>query len=136
MRRHNGQTDWTWNAHGGWDNSAHGSKALDNTQRPGRGSRGQDATPSPPRALRRVQAPGLVSHCVSFFLCFVLVCLADHTLAQERLRPEPPGYFGLPALLSLEDQPAKPPESPILPPLPPPALEERQQLPQQVRVFV
>src|SRR4030095_6342700 len=32
--------------------------------------------------------------------------------------------------------PSKPPESPILPPLPPPAPEERQRLPQQVRVFV
>jgi hemolysin activation/secretion protein len=56
--------------------------------------------------------------------------------AQERSRPDPPGYFGLPSLPTLEDQPSKPPEGPILPPLPPPAPAERQRLPQQVRVFV
>jgi hemolysin activation/secretion protein len=73
---------------------------------------------------------------VSILLCLALACLAGGTQAQERLRPEPPGYFGPPSLPTLEDQPAKPPVRPILPPLPPPAPEERQQLPQQVRVFV
>ena len=77
-----------------------------------------------------------MSYCVYILACLILAWLADRTQAQERSRPEPPGYFGLPSLPSLEDQPAKPPVSPILPPLPPPAPEERQQLPQQVRVFV
>ncbi len=59
-----------------------------------------------------------------------------HAQAQERSGAEPPGRSGLPSLPTLEDQPAKPPVGPILPPLPPVAPEERQRLPQQVRVFV
>jgi hemolysin activation/secretion protein len=74
--------------------------------------------------------------CISILLSLCLVCLTVGAQAQERSRPDPPGYFGLPSLPTLEDQPSKPPESPILPPLPPPAPEERQRLPQQVHVFV
>ena len=74
--------------------------------------------------------------CISILLSLCLVCLTVGAQAQERSRPDPPGYFGLPSLPTLEDQPSKPPEGPILPPLPPPAPEERQRLPQQVHVFV
>src|SRR6266581_5151130 len=69
-------------------------------------------------------------------LLTLLGCLATVTQAQERLGIDPLGRSGLPSLPALEDQPSKPPGGPILPPLPPAVPEERQRLPQQVRVFV
>src|SRR5260221_4380123 len=69
-------------------------------------------------------------------LLILLACLATVAQAQQRLGIDPPGRSGPPSLPTLEEQPAKPPVVPILPPLPPELPEERQRLPQHVRVFV
>src|SRR5438552_14790529 len=69
-------------------------------------------------------------------LLTLLVCLATVAQSQQPLGSYPLGRSGLPSLPTLEEEPSKPPPGPILPPLPPAIPEERQRLPQQMRVFV